>query len=100
MGTWQIGTATQLGFLLIIVGMACAFRPYETAKWHQNNPDIQERLHKRVQSHRPKKQRVAFDPSALAAEREPVPLSVLGFRVLGGLALAAGVLLTAWSLVP
>lgn len=96
-GTWQVGTATQLGLILMIIGMVCAFKPYETAKWHKNDPDAQEREHKRIQSHRRKKNRVEFDTGSLAVEREPSPVSIWVFRILGAAALVSGAALAVWS---
>lgn len=98
-GTWQVGTATQLGLILVVIGLVCALQPYQTAKWHQNDPDVQEREHKRIQSHRRKKDRVDFDAGTLAVEREPSRLAVLVVRILGAAALTGGAALTIWSLL-
>lgn len=97
MGDVQIGIATQLGFLLVVMGLLCAVKPYQTAKWHKNDPDMQEREHKRAQSHRRKKNRVAFDASILETEREPIPFVVAAVRALGILGIIAGAALMIWS---
>ena len=96
-GTWQVGIATQLGLLLVVMGLLCVAKPYQTAQWHKNDPDIQEREHKREQSHRRKKDRVEFDASILETEREPSNLAVRAVRVLGAIALVAGAALMLWS---
>ena len=79
------------------MGLLCVAKPYQTAKWHKNDPDIQEREHKREQSHRRKKDRVEFDASILETEREPSNLAVRAVRVLGAIALVAGAALMLWS---
>lgn len=96
---WEIGIATQLGFILAVIGLLCVARPYQTAKWHKNDPDMQEREHKRAQSHRRKKNRVAFDPSVLEVEREPSQLAVQAVRIIGAIALVAGGALIIWSFI-
>lgn len=96
---WEIGIATQLGFILAVIGLLCVARPYQTAKWHKNDPDMQEREHKRAQSHRRKRDRVAFDPAILEVEREPSRLAVQAVRVLGSITLAVGGALIIWSFV-
>ena len=95
----EIGIATQLGFIMMVIGILCAARPYETAKWHKNDADFQEREHKRAQSHRKKKDRVAFDPSVLAVEREPSAVAVCMVRILGAVSLTLGTILTIWSIL-
>jgi hypothetical protein len=97
MGNWQIGTATQMGFLLLIIGCACLFRPYQTAKWHKNDPDIRRREHKRIQSHRRKSQRVEFDSAAISINQEPSHSFVTLVRVLGALFGAVGLAILLWS---
>lgn len=93
----EIGIATQLGFLMVVMGLLCVLKPYQTAKWHKNDPDMQEREHKRAQSHRRKKNRVEFDPSILETEREPSSAAVYGVRILGAIVLVAGAALMIWS---
>lgn len=93
----EIGIATQIGFLMVVMGLLCAFRPYQTAKWHKNDPDMQEREHKRAQSHRRKKNRVEFDSSILEVEREPSSAAVKAVRILGAVVLVAGIALIIWS---
>lgn len=93
----EIGIATQIGFLMVVMGLLCAFRPYQTAKWHKNDPDMQEREHKRAQSHRRKKNRVEFDSSILEVEREPSSTAVKAVRILGAVVLVAGIALIIWS---
>lgn len=60
---------------------------------------MQEREHKRAQSHRRKKNRVAFDPSVLEVEREPSQLAVQAVRIIGAIALVAGGALIIWSFI-
>ena len=95
----EIGIATQLGFLIVIMGLLCIRQPYQTAKWHKNDPDMQKREHKRAQSHRRKKNRVEFDESVLEVEQEPSNGSVTAVRILGWVALVAGGALTIWSVL-
>ncbi|SMC68762.1 hypothetical protein [Papillibacter cinnamivorans] len=99
MGNWQIGTATQIGLLLIVIGLICLLRPYQMAKWHENDPTVLHREHKRIQSRKKKSQRAAFDSAVLETEREPSRPAIILVRVLGILAAAGGAGLFIWSIL-
>ena len=93
----EIGYATQLGLLLLLVGLWCLFKPYSTAKWHANDPEIEKRLFKRQQSHKPKKERQKYRRDPDRQDVEPTAFSVNVFRVLGAAAAVSGAALTVWS---
>ena len=95
----HIGFTTQLGFLMMVMGLMCAIKPYQTAKWHKNDPKMQEREHKRAQSRRRKKNRIKFDAGMLGLEQEPSGMAVHAVRVLGWAILLGGAALTVWSLL-
>lgn len=93
----EIGFATQLGALLVIVGLWCLFKPYDTAKWHANDAEIEKQLFKRQQSHKPKKERQEYHRDPNRQDVEPSAFSINAFRVLGGVAAVAGAVLAVWS---
>lgn len=96
-GTWQVGIATQLGLLLVVMGLLCAFKPYQTAKWYKNDPDIQERRHKWAQSHHRKNDQTEFDTGIPEAKQGPSHVAITAVRFLGIIALVMGAILILWS---
>ncbi len=93
----QIGFATQVAAIMLFVGLYVAFRPYNIAKWHTNDEAVQQRLHKREQSHKKKGQRTEYK-SNTDKNVEPTSSAVTGFRILGIALIIIGLLLGIWSL--
>lgn len=93
----QIGAATQIGVILIIIGLVCLIKPYNTAKWHANDAEIEKREFKRQQSHKKKKDRQEYHRDPNRQDVEPSAFSIMAFRVLGGISFAAGAALAVWS---
>lgn len=95
----QIGYVTQIGAILLVVGLCCLLKPYDTAKWHANDAEIEKRLFKRQQSHKKKSERQEYHRDPNRVDVEPSAFSMNVFRVLGALSTAVGVVCIVWSLV-
>lgn len=93
----QIGAATQIGLILIVVGLVCLIKPYNTAKWHANDAEIEKREFKRQQSHKKKKDRQEYHRDPNRQDVEPSAFSINVFRVLGIIAFLAGIATVIWS---
>ena len=95
----QIGYMTQIGVFLLIVGLCCLIKPYNTAKWHANDAEIEKRLFKRQQSHKKKSDRQEYHRDPNREDVEPSIFSMNVFRILGAIATAAGTICIVWSLI-
>lgn len=91
----QIGYGTQVAFIMLLVGLYLAFRPYNIAHWHANDETVQQRLHKREQGHKKKNQRTEYKRQENV---QPTPLAVKAFRGIGVVLTIAGLLIGIWSL--
>ena len=94
----QIGYITQVGVFLLIVGLCCLIKPYDTAKWHANDAEIEKRLFKRQQSHKKKSERQEYHRDPNRVDVEPTAFSMNAFRVLGAISAVAGAVCIIWSL--